>query len=163
MGIEPTRPAWKAGILPLNYTRIWLITVSYQQRLYIIALFFAIVKHFSRFFSKNYEKIFILSHLPKKNGRELTFFRCIKKSAFIPLLFLFNFVTICYIKNQAIRKKRNPERNKSIHKYTLRTPKSGIKIISTSSVLRHLNKNIQTYTVIAPPSAPVMSNLPKYR
>lgn len=21
MGIEPTRPAWKAGILPLNYTR----------------------------------------------------------------------------------------------------------------------------------------------
>ena len=23
MGIEPTRPAWKAGILPLNYTREW--------------------------------------------------------------------------------------------------------------------------------------------
>ena len=23
MGIEPTRPAWKAGILPLNYTRKW--------------------------------------------------------------------------------------------------------------------------------------------
>ena len=22
MGIDPTRPAWKAGILPLNYTRI---------------------------------------------------------------------------------------------------------------------------------------------
>ena len=22
MGIEPTRPAWKAGILPLNYTRV---------------------------------------------------------------------------------------------------------------------------------------------
>ena len=22
MGIEPTRPAWKAGVLPLNYTRI---------------------------------------------------------------------------------------------------------------------------------------------
>jgi hypothetical protein len=21
MGIEPTQPAWKAGILPLNYTR----------------------------------------------------------------------------------------------------------------------------------------------
>ena len=29
MGIEPTRPAWKAGILPLNYTR----TVS-QQRIF---------------------------------------------------------------------------------------------------------------------------------
>ena len=26
MGIEPTRPAWKAGILPLNYTRILLVT-----------------------------------------------------------------------------------------------------------------------------------------
>ena len=24
MGIEPTRPAWKAGILPLNYTRMLL-------------------------------------------------------------------------------------------------------------------------------------------
>ena len=22
MGIEPTHPAWKAGVLPLNYTRI---------------------------------------------------------------------------------------------------------------------------------------------
>ena len=25
MGIEPTRPAWKAGILPLNYTRKSLV------------------------------------------------------------------------------------------------------------------------------------------
>ena len=25
MGIEPTYPAWKAGVLPLNYTRILLI------------------------------------------------------------------------------------------------------------------------------------------
>ena len=24
MGIEPTRPAWKAGVLPLNYTRIFM-------------------------------------------------------------------------------------------------------------------------------------------
>ena len=23
MGIEPTYPAWKAGVLPLNYTRIF--------------------------------------------------------------------------------------------------------------------------------------------
>ena len=23
MGIEPTHPAWKAGILPLNNTRLW--------------------------------------------------------------------------------------------------------------------------------------------
>ena len=30
MGIEPTRPAWKAGILPLNYTRV----LSQQQIYY---------------------------------------------------------------------------------------------------------------------------------
>ena len=24
MGIEPTYPAWKAGVLPLNYTRIYM-------------------------------------------------------------------------------------------------------------------------------------------
>ena len=28
MGIEPTRPAWKAGILPLNYTRTYTINVT---------------------------------------------------------------------------------------------------------------------------------------
>ena len=30
MGIEPTRPAWKAGVLPLNYTRksFFLLTHS---------------------------------------------------------------------------------------------------------------------------------------
>ena len=25
MGIEPTQPAWKAGVLPLNYTRVQLL------------------------------------------------------------------------------------------------------------------------------------------
>ena len=30
MGIEPTRPAWKAGILPLNYTRMGDVFVSHQ-------------------------------------------------------------------------------------------------------------------------------------
>ena len=30
MGIEPTRPAWEAGVLPLNYTRmISIILVGY--------------------------------------------------------------------------------------------------------------------------------------
>ena len=28
MGIEPTYPAWKAGVLPLNYTRITVIGVT---------------------------------------------------------------------------------------------------------------------------------------
>ena len=42
MGIEPTRPAWKAGVLPLNYTRI----LSYALfSLNIISLVFGFVKH----------------------------------------------------------------------------------------------------------------------
>ena len=41
MGIEPTRPAWKAGILPLNYTRIWgltLVIVSLNMIAYLAGL-----------------------------------------------------------------------------------------------------------------------------
>ena len=56
MGIGPTRPAWKAGILPLNYTRIHRTSPSYRQRLYIIALFLLIVKSFSPFFPKKFKK-----------------------------------------------------------------------------------------------------------
>ena len=37
MGVEPTRPAWKAGILPLNYTRGTVFIVSLQD---------VFVKHF---------------------------------------------------------------------------------------------------------------------
>ena len=32
MGIEPTRPAWKAGILPLNYTRMGANTFGMSAR-----------------------------------------------------------------------------------------------------------------------------------
>ena len=32
MGIEPTRPAWKAGILPLNYTRMGTDAVKYVSQ-----------------------------------------------------------------------------------------------------------------------------------
>ena len=31
MGIEPTYPAWKAGVLPLNYTRICPVPESNQR------------------------------------------------------------------------------------------------------------------------------------
>ena len=55
MGIGPTRPAWKAGILPLNYTRI-RVSVSYQQRLYIIALFKRIVNRNYTVFTKKLKK-----------------------------------------------------------------------------------------------------------
>ena len=44
MGIGPTRPAWKAGILQLNYTRINRTPAPHQQCLYIIALFQEFVK-----------------------------------------------------------------------------------------------------------------------
>ena len=65
MGIGPTRPAWKAGILPLNYTRIYRTSAPHQQRLYIIALFDEIVKSFftifENFFEKFYFFIFVIS------------------------------------------------------------------------------------------------------
>ena len=37
MGIEPTRPAWKAGILPLNYTRMVLPLTSANGYYHIFA------------------------------------------------------------------------------------------------------------------------------
>ena len=30
MGIEPTYPAWKAGVLPLNYTRITIGVTGFE-------------------------------------------------------------------------------------------------------------------------------------
>ncbi len=39
MGIEPTQPAWKAGVLPLNYTRV-------SNSFMIIARVFRFVKGF---------------------------------------------------------------------------------------------------------------------
>ena len=48
MGIEPTYPAWKAGVLPLNYTRVTLIII------FIIQLF---VNNFFVFF------IFLFFHV----------------------------------------------------------------------------------------------------
>ncbi len=41
-----------------------------------------------------------------------------------------------------------------------KTPKRGINTISSSSERLYFNKNIQTYIVIAPPSAPVINNFP---
>ena len=35
MGIEPTRPAWKAGILPLNYTRTFCDTRYYSTEVWV--------------------------------------------------------------------------------------------------------------------------------
>ena len=32
MGIEPTYPAWKAGVLPLNYTRMGIFNLLYNAQ-----------------------------------------------------------------------------------------------------------------------------------
>ncbi len=44
MGIEPTRPAWKAGILPLNYTRKLFCNADYYTQSAL---------HCQAFFNKN--------------------------------------------------------------------------------------------------------------
>ncbi len=51
MGIEPTRPAWKAGILPLNYTR--MDGVPLTSAFWILPHFFPPVNGFLKFFSLN--------------------------------------------------------------------------------------------------------------
>ena len=55
MGIEPTRPAWKAGILPLNYTRIRSMLAYFIKDSQICQQFF---KGFGNIFHK---KIFHLN------------------------------------------------------------------------------------------------------
>ena len=49
MGIGPTRPAWKAGILPLNYTRTSTAFTLYivpQKMSTILHNFFKVFQHF---------------------------------------------------------------------------------------------------------------------
>ena len=65
MGIEPTRPAWKAGILPLNYTRIPCDGLS-NRYFRIIPYFFLFVKRFPKFLpSKIYIFPFPLAFCPE--------------------------------------------------------------------------------------------------
>ena len=45
MGIEPTYPAWKAGVLPLNYTRIICAKLSSHSTPYIVS---QLSRNFSR-------------------------------------------------------------------------------------------------------------------
>ena len=66
MGIEPTRPAWKAGILPLNYTRkIRIILKSFQE----ILLYFVYLSQRLYYYimpilicQALFQKIFYLTH-----------------------------------------------------------------------------------------------------
>ena len=52
MGIEPTWSAWKAGVLPLNYTRIY--SVMRFKRFNILQQGFEIVHYFFEYFLKNF-------------------------------------------------------------------------------------------------------------
>ena len=59
MGIEPTYPAWKAGVLPLNYTRISDMLLQFSRTDVIIP-------------QKNLkvnEKCNLLYHLPEGRGK----------------------------------------------------------------------------------------------
>ena len=47
MGIEPTYPAWKAGVLPLNYTRVSCVI---SDTSYILSYVSEICKHKFNFF-----------------------------------------------------------------------------------------------------------------
>jgi hypothetical protein len=47
MGIEPTYPAWKAGVLPLNYTRVSCVISDTN---YILSYMSEICKHKFNFF-----------------------------------------------------------------------------------------------------------------
>ena len=53
MGIGPTRPAWKAGILPLNYTRIFCKAFK------MLSHFFCYVNCFFKF-NKNIRNLFCI-------------------------------------------------------------------------------------------------------
>ena len=57
-GIEPARPAWKAGILPLNYTRIFLFDVLPHISSFIIT---RIYQNVNTFFQKNKKYFFDFS------------------------------------------------------------------------------------------------------
>lgn len=78
MGIEPTRPAWKAGILPLNYTRrcnghYYSQTGANCQ---------GILKNFFLFQCPFPKCVFILYHILHQDAREIS-----QKSFVFPLRF----------------------------------------------------------------------------
>ena len=73
MGIGPTRPAWKAGILPLNYTRISSHFTVASSTLVYNSIKKLNCQIFFTAFLKKLQKIFILTKIYKK----CDFFSCI--------------------------------------------------------------------------------------
>ena len=67
MGIEPTYPAWKAGVLPLNYTRIFICFLSLSHRQDVS---YNIRINLSISFLKKILKISKVRILVERNGRK---------------------------------------------------------------------------------------------
>lgn len=64
MGIEPTRPAWEAGVLPLNYAcKARIKTGLSIQTKYILAAFHLTVKGFRDFCIRSRDFVIHLQHL----------------------------------------------------------------------------------------------------
>ncbi len=72
MGIEPTRPAWKAGILPLNYTRIYAIfrlPIYYTTNLsFCQGVFRKFFCNFRFFFERKIKAVFLCRFFQQKAG-----------------------------------------------------------------------------------------------
>ena len=73
MGIEPTYPAWKAGVLPLNYTRRWLALIFFSVLLTAVPhwqnVFYRKAGEKSTPFLKKIEKIFKILKKVKIQGK----------------------------------------------------------------------------------------------
>ena len=54
MGIEPTYPAWKAGVLPLNYTRVFRNATILSQSTCFVKRFFKKIFFFLRAGDKSF-------------------------------------------------------------------------------------------------------------
>ena len=75
MGIGPTRPAWKAGILPLNYTRISSQFISASTTLVYNSIIKKICQIFFADFFKKITKFFISFFMCQKSQKNVKNFR----------------------------------------------------------------------------------------
>ena len=118
MGIEPTQPAWKAGILPLNYTR----TFS-KSTLIIISDSHPKVKHYFELFFVSF-----VENLPLKTNsptEERLCLRCFIQGACI-LYQLFSHLSTLFFINFYFSP-RIPVKMKTYHEHTVKLF-SGFKI-----------------------------------
>ena len=71
MGIGPTQPAWKAGALPLCYTRTFFLLIS-NQHTHILPRNYLIVNNI---FSKSLFFLIFYINPPKNNNLSIIFFK----------------------------------------------------------------------------------------